>query len=169
MLTNWFVHSYWCIVGAPYMSSHQREDPMKQATLLLIMLSIIAQGPRSQLAIPTKINAVPADSFRGGNTITMKATFAKALVPPVGPLCRNRSFVVRLYDAKLVENEQPRISPDTTHPDAIKPVTPYLQQSPAPYEPLSGPNELTIEKTFEPFVLPANGRIACRGSMWDYS
>lgn len=124
---------------------------MTQAALFFLMLAaLLFQG--NQLAIPTKITPVPEDSFRGANTITLKATFAKGLVPPIsaGP-CYRPAFVIRIYDAKLVANEPgPRISPDATHP-----VTPYLQQTAAPYNPLDGSNPLTVEKTFEPFVLPA--------------
>jgi hypothetical protein len=118
------------------------------------MLAALAHQAGSNLVVPLKITAAPPDSFRSGNTITIKATFAANTIPPAGGSCQHPGFTVRLYDAKLVETDPPRISPDTNH-SPVKPVTPYLQQSGVPFEPLSGPNALTVEKIFEPFLMPA--------------
>jgi hypothetical protein len=130
---------------------------MTHASVLttLLIAALFYQG--GGLVVPTKITAKPPDSFSRGNSVTFQATFAANRIPPIkaGP-CQHPGFAIRLYDAKLVENEEgPRISPDTTHLNAVKPVTPYIQESVAPFEPLSGPDALTIEKTFEPLKFPA--------------
>ena len=144
-----------------------RCSAMGQVSLVMFALVLCTAGTAygqagaGDLVVPTRITAVPPDSFRRGNTITLKATFAANKVRPFSGVCQNPGFAVRVYDAKLVENEQgPRISPDTTHLEAVKPVTPYLQQSVAPLAPVSGPNAMTVEKTFEPFAMPGNKRTA---------
>jgi len=122
---------------------------------MFFLAAIASQaGGAGHLVVPTKITATPSDSFRRGQTVTLGATFAANRVPPPGSICSDPTFAVRVYDAKLVETDPPRISRDTTH-KPVKPVTPYLQQSGAPVNPLPGPNATTVEKTFEPFVLPA--------------
>ena len=135
---------------------------MMQSLLLFVLLFAtlvppVFQGPGGSggRVIPLKITAVPADSFRRGNTVIFKATFGANRIPPAGGVCMNPSFVLRVYDGQLVQNSPPRITADTTNPAQVIPVTPYYQQSPAPFEPLSGPDALTVEKTFEPMVLPA--------------
>lgn len=123
----------------------------------LLLAAIAYQGgPGRDLAVPTKITVVPADSFRGGNTVTVKASFATNKFVWDALLCQQPSFMVRLYNAKAWANDPdgPRSSADTTHQDAIKPVTPYLQQSGAPWDPLPASNEVRAERTFEPMVLP---------------
>ena len=123
---------------------------------LALVISILAVPlvSVSSLFVPLTITAVPSDSFRRGNTVTLKANFDKNIVPPAGGVCQNPTFAIRIYDPKSVPKRGPRLSADSLRP-AMYPVTPYLQQTGADYNPLSGPDEQTVEKTFAPFVMPA--------------
>lgn len=121
------------------------------------LLAAVVHGPGGageELVVPTKITVVPPESFRRGARITLKATFAADRTPDLSGLCEDRGFAVRIYDAKRVEAEPPRVSAESNSGQVI-PVTPYLQQSGAPLLPLPGPEETTVEKIFEPCVVPA--------------
>ena len=131
----------------------------------IFLLSIIAfkadatdLNLTTDLVVPTKITADPPDSFKRGSELTLKAKFAANKVPPVGGFCKEPAFVARIYDAKLVKDELPRASRDTTH-IPFKQVTPYIQQSSAPLEPLPTLSALAIERTFEPLVMPRRTRV----------
>ena len=125
---------------------------MSQFLALAIMLIALVQPGRNYV-VRLKITAVPSDSFRMGNSVTLKATFAKEGVVPLSPVCKDQGFVLRIYDASKVPNDGVRHVADSNHP-----ITPYLQETVAPYQPLSGPNTMTIEKTFEPFVIRTTGK-----------
>ncbi len=131
----------------------------------IFLLSIIAfkadatnLSLTTDLVVPTKITADPPDSFKQGSELTLKAKFAANKVPPVGALCKEPAFVARIYDAKLVKDELPRTIRDTTHVP-FKQVTPYIQQSSAPIEPLPTLGAVGIERTFEPLVMPPKTRV----------
>jgi hypothetical protein len=112
----------------------------------LLFAGVADQRGSQDFVVPLRINSVPANSFRPGRMVTLKATFAVNKVPPLGVLCTQPGFTLRIYDAKLVAVDPPR--------SASAPVTPYLQQSGTVRDPLSGPNAMTVEKTFEAFFMP---------------
>jgi hypothetical protein len=106
-------------------------------------------GRAGDLVIPTRITVDPADSFRRGQSITIKATFRP--IPRLALCQDDQWFAVRIYDPKVVPAGGPLYFEKTQPP---QPLTPYIAQAGTPYDPPTGADPTKADKTFETFVMP---------------
>ncbi|HKY42276.1 MAG TPA: hypothetical protein VJM50_04225 [Pyrinomonadaceae bacterium] len=129
--------------------------PLALLAILILALGAAQRGAQSGYVVPLKITAVPSDSFRKGNTVTLKATFDRKRVEAItGVLCEEPGFAIRIYDPAKVTERGPLLKADTNQPQ-LYPMTRYIQEATVKFDPLSGPNDLTAEKIFNSFKMPA--------------